>query len=135
MKAIKFLIGLFFIFIVIMLGTANNEEVSLNIWVGKPLLGYQTTINPTPVPSGDGAVEPSVVRIPNKVSLWKIIIVCLGFGFFLCYVMNLQDSFDLKAQLRRSRKMLEKAEEELQSLRSSAPAPPVSSGNEPTRSF
>lgn len=118
MRAIKFIIGMVFLFVIIVLGTANNEEVSLNYWADKPILGYER------LPLEEGAVAGAASAydqelVPIKVNLWKIIFLFFMFGFLVAYIMLIQDVFSLKSQLRKTRKALNHAEEELDRVRAS----------------
>jgi len=115
MKAIKFLIAMFFLFIVIVFGTANSEKVSINYWMGKPLFGYMNAVPAVAVDQGTASSEmPNPVLIPRKVPLWSVLFACFIMGFFVAYFIMLQDTIRFRSQLRKTKKVLLKTEKELQ---------------------
>ncbi|MBN2383741.1 LapA family protein [bacterium] len=122
MKAIKFLIAMLFLFVVIIFGTSNNEKVSINYWMGKPLLGYETIqpANTAIAVEGETQSITAPVQVPRKLPLWVVLFLCFTIGFLMAYLIMLQDSIRTRTQLRRLKKRLVKTENELQNIRSAA---------------
>lgn len=125
MKAIKFLIAMFFMFIIIIFGTANNEKVTINYWMGKSLLGYEK-IQPEPTGENVSTGEmPKPVIVPRKLSLWIVIFSCFTLGFLVAYIIMLQDNVRVRTQLRRTKKKLKKIEAEKTDIQVVSASEPV----------
>ncbi|MFC1853733.1 LapA family protein [candidate division CSSED10-310 bacterium] len=127
-KFFKFLVAMIFIFIIILFGTANDEKVSLNFRGDKPLWGYdEVEQEPAVTPEGT-TVYQKPLKVPHKVSLWKIMFSCFFLGFLVAFLISFQDSLTIRSRLKRSKKMLTKAEQELESLKQVTipePSPPA----------
>lgn len=130
MKALKFLVAMFLLFVVIVLGTANNVSVPLNIWIDTPLLGYKTVeVAKTPDETAPNGI--AIVPQPRQATLWIVILVFFTLGFLVAYFWTFQDAFRFRREAKRLRKQVASLTQAQEAASTQEVAPVEETGSEP----